>query len=189
MIQISCDNCKNDLGGGCCRINLEAECREGGGYEAWEPKDPDAFSMTGTKPIIGTLYCEGKKIAAVADIQSFGSESVTYKPKEGDGSTREDIPLMSDFACTMTCTFEMPFISKRRYNELMGWKNGEKPRKRMCRRAAELSYRHVFFITTKRLERLLRRHKERARREWIKTGYDPVWHYLKAYNEGLEGKE
>ena len=32
----SCTGCKNDLGGGCCRINAEAECREGGGYELYE---------------------------------------------------------------------------------------------------------------------------------------------------------
>lgn len=32
----SCDGCKHNLGGGHCRINLEGECREGGGYEAWE---------------------------------------------------------------------------------------------------------------------------------------------------------
>lgn len=31
---IPCEACQHDLGGGCCRINLEAECREGGGYEA-----------------------------------------------------------------------------------------------------------------------------------------------------------
>ena len=36
---IPCEGCKHDLGGGCCRINLETECREGGGYEAWEPKE------------------------------------------------------------------------------------------------------------------------------------------------------
>lgn len=35
---ISCEGCKHDLGGGCCRINLETECREGGGFEAWAPR-------------------------------------------------------------------------------------------------------------------------------------------------------
>lgn len=35
----SCEGCKNDLGGGHCRINMERECREGGGFELWEPKD------------------------------------------------------------------------------------------------------------------------------------------------------
>ena len=35
---VSCDSCYHYLGGGCCRINLEAECREGGGYEAWAPR-------------------------------------------------------------------------------------------------------------------------------------------------------
>lgn len=34
----SCDSCYHYLGGGCCRINLEAECREGGGFEAWAPR-------------------------------------------------------------------------------------------------------------------------------------------------------
>lgn len=34
-----CKGCKHDLGGGCCRINVEAECREGGGYELYEPKE------------------------------------------------------------------------------------------------------------------------------------------------------
>lgn len=32
----SCEGCKHNLGGGHCKINLEGECREGGGYEAWE---------------------------------------------------------------------------------------------------------------------------------------------------------
>lgn len=32
----SCDGCKHDLGGGRCRMNLEYECREGGGFELWE---------------------------------------------------------------------------------------------------------------------------------------------------------
>lgn len=34
---IPCEACRHYLGGGCCRANLEAECREGGGFEAWEP--------------------------------------------------------------------------------------------------------------------------------------------------------
>lgn len=36
---MSCKGCRHDLGGGCCRINCEAECREGGGFELWEPKE------------------------------------------------------------------------------------------------------------------------------------------------------
>ena len=48
----SCEGCKNDLGGGRdnCRLNLSFECRDGGGFEAWEPEDaepdqaPDAHS-------------------------------------------------------------------------------------------------------------------------------------------------
>ena len=35
---MSCEGCNWDLGGGCCRINMEAECREGGGFEMYEPK-------------------------------------------------------------------------------------------------------------------------------------------------------
>ena len=31
----SCDGCKHDLGGGQCKINLEAECGKGE-HEAWE---------------------------------------------------------------------------------------------------------------------------------------------------------
>ena len=33
----SCDGCKHDLGGGRdnCRLNLSYECRDGGGFEAW----------------------------------------------------------------------------------------------------------------------------------------------------------
>lgn len=33
----NCDGCRNSLGGGCCRINLEKECAAGG-FEAWEPR-------------------------------------------------------------------------------------------------------------------------------------------------------
>lgn len=33
----TCEGCKHDLGGGCCRINLEVECGKGE-HEAWEEK-------------------------------------------------------------------------------------------------------------------------------------------------------
>lgn len=33
-----CETCRHYLGGGCCRINLEAEC-EAGEFEAWEGTD------------------------------------------------------------------------------------------------------------------------------------------------------
>lgn len=39
MSRSTCDGCHHDLGGGACEINLEAECREGGGFEAWEAKE------------------------------------------------------------------------------------------------------------------------------------------------------
>ena len=32
----TCKGCRNYLGGGCCRLNLEDECAAGGGYEMWE---------------------------------------------------------------------------------------------------------------------------------------------------------
>ena len=38
----SCIGCIHDLGGGCCRINVEAECREGGGFELWESESHEA---------------------------------------------------------------------------------------------------------------------------------------------------
>lgn len=31
-----CSTCKHYLGGGYCRLNEEAECRDGGGYELWD---------------------------------------------------------------------------------------------------------------------------------------------------------
>lgn len=39
MTHDSCDGCKYDLGGGCCKINAEGECCEGGGFELWEVKN------------------------------------------------------------------------------------------------------------------------------------------------------
>lgn len=35
----SCAGCRNHLGGGHCRINVEGECREGGGFELYEPEE------------------------------------------------------------------------------------------------------------------------------------------------------
>ena len=32
----SCWGCRHYLGGGCCKINMEMECREGGGFELYE---------------------------------------------------------------------------------------------------------------------------------------------------------
>ena len=36
---MSCKGCKWYLGAGCCQIHCELECREGGGYELYEPKE------------------------------------------------------------------------------------------------------------------------------------------------------
>lgn len=33
-----CETCRYYLGNGCCRINLEDECGDGG-FEAWEGKE------------------------------------------------------------------------------------------------------------------------------------------------------
>ena len=32
-----CEGCKHSIGGVDCRLNVEQECKAGGGYEAWEP--------------------------------------------------------------------------------------------------------------------------------------------------------
>lgn len=40
-LKSSCMGCKNDLGGGHCRINMERECREGGGFELWEAAEDE----------------------------------------------------------------------------------------------------------------------------------------------------
>lgn len=37
----SCSGCENDLGGGHCRINVEGECREGGGFELYKSRRVD----------------------------------------------------------------------------------------------------------------------------------------------------
>lgn len=41
----SCDGCDHDLGGGHCAINVEGECREGGGFELWEDKKADDMEV------------------------------------------------------------------------------------------------------------------------------------------------
>lgn len=35
--RITCEGCKWYLGGGICQIDEAGECREGGGYELYEP--------------------------------------------------------------------------------------------------------------------------------------------------------
>lgn len=37
MAHTPCERCKNSIGGVDFRLNVEDECREGGGYEAFEP--------------------------------------------------------------------------------------------------------------------------------------------------------
>ena len=33
-----CETCREYLGGGSCNLSMEMECRDGGGFEAWEDK-------------------------------------------------------------------------------------------------------------------------------------------------------
>ena len=42
-IRRDCITCEAYMGGGCCRDHLEAECCEGGGYEAWRYKRKHVF--------------------------------------------------------------------------------------------------------------------------------------------------
>ena len=42
MKNSSCTGCIHDLGGGFCRINGEAECREGGSFDLWESESHEA---------------------------------------------------------------------------------------------------------------------------------------------------
>ena len=129
--------------------------------------------------ILGAIYIEGKKILDVKEMDAH-IESVTYDPEQRHATVEWFSSLGLAKEIQMTFTFDRPWFDKRIYNRLMGWKNYDKPRKRMRSRAAKLRYKHTFFITAKRLERMLRRHNEQARRRWLKTGYDPVWHYTEA---------
>ncbi len=43
-MKMTCDTCSNHLGGGCCRLNEETECREGGGYELYEPRKDERIN-------------------------------------------------------------------------------------------------------------------------------------------------
>ena len=43
MTHIPWEACRYNIGAGCCRINVEKECMEGGGYELWEPREPEAL--------------------------------------------------------------------------------------------------------------------------------------------------
>ena len=128
------------------------------------------------RPIIGAIYLEGKKIMDIDELDAQ-IESVTYDPEQHHATIEGFRTIGTTKEIKMTFTVKDTFFNRRLHNRLQGWKNCDRPRERMCRKAARLRYRRVFFITVMRLERLMRRHKERARREWIKTGYDPVWHY------------
>ena len=49
-----CETCREYLGGGSCNLSMELECRDGGGFEAWEERseknraeDPAAAPIRG----------------------------------------------------------------------------------------------------------------------------------------------
>lgn len=43
MKHCPCEGCKNSVGGVDCRLNVEQECKAGGGYEAWEPAENEPY--------------------------------------------------------------------------------------------------------------------------------------------------
>lgn len=47
MNRESCTGCKYDLGGGRdnCRMNVAYECRDGGGFELYEPKEAEVMEV------------------------------------------------------------------------------------------------------------------------------------------------
>lgn len=63
----SCDGCKHDLGGGRdnCRLNLSYECRDGGGFEAWEKED-DAEDDAHSTPFLVFFGIACALIGAIA---------------------------------------------------------------------------------------------------------------------------
>ena len=65
----SCDGCKHDLGGGRdnCRLNLAYECRDGGGFEAWEPKE-EAQDQANDAHSTPFLICFGLTCAMIGAI-------------------------------------------------------------------------------------------------------------------------
>ena len=42
MNHCPCEKCIHSIGGVDCRLNVENECKAGGGFEAWEPAEPDS---------------------------------------------------------------------------------------------------------------------------------------------------
>lgn len=67
----SCKGCAHDLGGGQCRINVEWECREGGGFELydWAEKQtkPEAEQLSTIMAIERNLHCDTKRKLEKAD--------------------------------------------------------------------------------------------------------------------------
>ena len=61
----SCKGCIHDLGGGQCRINVERECREGGGFELydWAEKQtkPEAERLSTILAIERNLHRDTKR--------------------------------------------------------------------------------------------------------------------------------
>ena len=46
----NCSNCRWYLGAGQCRLNVESECAEGGGYELWDDKKSNVLDEATSAP-------------------------------------------------------------------------------------------------------------------------------------------
>ena len=42
----NCSTCTYHLGAGFCRLNVEMECAEGGGFELWERRNESTWTNT-----------------------------------------------------------------------------------------------------------------------------------------------
>lgn len=62
MKRTSCAGCVHDLGGGCCGISAERECREGGGFELYIGKNGRRRNA-GDKVVKGRITPEEIKMA------------------------------------------------------------------------------------------------------------------------------
>jgi len=68
----SCHGCAHDLGGGCCGAHLEHECAAGGGYEAFQPKQPEKSNPENTEKK------QARNDMAHACIEGILAEPISY---------------------------------------------------------------------------------------------------------------
>ena len=117
-------------------------------------------------PGIGAMYIEGRKIM---DIEDATFDSITINPEEKNvtlNGTKRGFASLGPIEFTVT--FDKPFFNKRLFNKLKGWKNYDRPRNRMLKRARD-QREALMFISKKTVERRLRRQKERMRRDSLKS--------------------